>query len=159
MITGGTGADVMTGGSGADSFVFAAGASGLPTDTNFDTINDYAAGSDIINLGAYTIVTFTSTTAGTASISAAGIATFQTADVTLAQRIIATENAINAGGTATAGQTAVFQFLNDAYIFVSDGVDGVGANDRFIKLVGIDTTATATDTVTASSAGVSFTLA
>jgi hypothetical protein len=158
-ITGGTGADTITGGAGADVFVFAAGASGLPTDTNFDTITDYATNSDIISLGAYTIVTYTSTTAGTATIGAAGIATFQTADVTLAQRIIATENAINAGGTATAGQTAAFQFLNDAYVFVSDGVDGVGANDRFIKLVGIDTTAAATDTITAATAGETFVLA
>lgn len=159
VITGGTGADVMAGGAGADTFVFAAGDSGLPSDTNFDTITDFTTNSDIISLGAYTIVTYTSATAGTASISSSGIATFQTADVTLAQRIAATENGINAGGTATAGQTAVFQYLNDAYIFVSDGVDGVGANDRLIKLVGIDTTATATDVVTAVSAGSTFTLA
>lgn len=158
-ITGGTGADTMTGGAGADTFVFAAGDTGLPSATNFDVITDFTTNSDIINLGAYSIVTYTSTTAGTASISAAGIATFQTADVTLAQRIVATENGINAGGTATAGQTAVFQYLNDAYIFVSDGVDGVGANDRLIKLVGIDTTNAATDTVTASTANVSFVLA
>jgi Ca2+-binding RTX toxin-like protein len=158
-ITAGTGTDTITGGAGADTFVFAVGDSGLPSATNFDTITDYAYNSDVISLGAYTIVTYTSATAGIASISSSGIATFQTADVTLAQRIAATEAAINAGGTATAGQTAVFQYLNDAYVFVSDGVDGVGANDVLIKLTGVDTTSTNSDVVTAVSAGVSFKLA
>jgi Ca2+-binding RTX toxin-like protein len=158
-ITAGTGTDTITGGAGADTFVFAVGDSGLPSATNFDTITDYAYNSDVISLGAYTIVTYTSASAGIASISSSGIATFQTADVTLAQRIAATEAAINAGGTATAGQTAVFQYLNDAYVFVSDGVDGVGANDVLIKLTGVDTTSTNSDVVTAVSAGVSFKLA
>jgi len=147
-ITGGKGADVIAGGGSSDVFIFAAGDSGLPSATNFDTITDFAAG-DVIKYGsAMTIVTYSSTAAGTASISAAGVASFNAADVTFAQRLTAAENGINAGGTATAGQFVLFQYLSDAYLFISDGVDGIGANDVLIKLTGVDLSNAATDVAT-----------
>lgn len=68
-------------------------------------------------------------------------------------RIIATENGINNGVTnaATAGQAAVFQYGTDAYVFISNGVDGVGAGDQLIKLIGVDTTTAPFDTLTLAS--------
>jgi hypothetical protein len=138
--------------------VFATGSTGTPSDTNFDVITDFATASDVIDHDAtITIVTNTSTTAGTASISAAGIATFVAADDTLAERITATEAAINAGGTAASGQTAAFMFGADAYVFISDGVDGVGANDVLVRLNSVDLTSTSFDTLTLS--GTNMTIA
>lgn len=148
-ITGGTGVDVLTGGGGVDTFSFAAGDSST---TSPDTITDFAA-TDLIDLAsAVSIVTYTSSGAGVATISAGGVATFNSADTTLAQRIVAVEAAINNGGTATAGQTAAFQYLGDAYVFVSDGVDGVGANDLLIKLAGLDLSQAANDAISITSA-------
>ncbi len=159
-ITGGTGMDTMTGGgTTADTFVFAAGDSGgAPSDSVYDTITDFTAvASNVINAGAAAIVTNATATAGVAAISAAGVATFNAADTTLAQHIVAVEAAINAGGVAAAGQSAMWQEGANAFLFISDGVDGIGANDLLIKLVGLDTTAAAFDTLT--DGGTTFTIA
>jgi hypothetical protein len=153
-ITGGTGADVMTGGTGADTFVFAAGASGLPSATNFDTITDFASASDVIDYAAALTITagVVGFAAGVASISAGGVAAFNAGDNTTALRLIAAEAGINSNGAATAGQAVVFQGAGadaaNAYIFVSDGVDGIGANDVLIQLVGVNTALAAFDTLT-----------
>ncbi|WP_062120779.1 beta strand repeat-containing protein [Aureimonas sp. AU40] len=145
IITGGTGADILTGGAGADRFVFAAGDSGLPSATNFDTITDFTKGSDIIDhAAAITFVTNGTASSGVAAINAQGIATFNAADTTLAQQIAAVEAGINAGGAAAAGQTAIFQNGSDSYVFISDGTDGVGANDVLIKLTGVTGLTTST---------------
>ena len=153
--TAGTSAtDTLTGGAGTDIFVFSKGNGGAaPSATVLDTVTDFATASDVIEYasGAITIVTHNVTaTSGVAKISSAGVATFHADDSTLALKIVAAEAAINAGGTAAAGQTAIFQDGADAYVLVSDGTDGVGANDVLIKLVGVDTTATAFDTITLS---------
>ena len=152
VITGSAGSDVMTGNGGADTFAFATGSSGgAPSDTVFDTITDFTTASDIIDHGSsITLVATTASSSGVAALSTAGVATFNAADNTLALRIIATEAGINAGSTTAAGQAAVFQFGADAYLFISDGTDGVGANDVLIKLTGVDTTLAAFDTITLS---------
>jgi len=55
--------------------------------------------------------------------------------------LVAAEGAINAGGTAAAGQSVLFQGagtdINNAYLFISDGVDGIGAGDVLIQLQGL----------------------
>jgi S-layer protein len=137
-ITGGAGADVMTGGSGADTFAFVAGDTGTPSATNFDTITDYVTGTDKIDFTAGNLALVAEGTIGVgqAAISATGFATFNAADDTLAERIAAVEAAMTAA-TAVARETAVFAFGADSYVFVSDGVAGVGANDVLIKLTGI----------------------
>ncbi len=152
-ITGGLGLDTLTGGGGTDTFVFTAGSSST---TATDVITDYAAGDVIDITPAATIVTNTSTGAGVATISSSGIATFNSADVTLTQKITAVEAAINNGATAAAGQSAAFQHLGDAYVFVSDGVDGVGSNDLLIRLVGLDLSNSASDVLTITTTGDTF---
>jgi len=158
--TAGTSAmDTLTGGADADTFVFSNGNAGAaPSETKFDTITDFATNSDVITYASNTlsIVTNATATSGVAKITAAGVATFHTDDSTLAKKIVAAEAAIQTG-TATAGQMVVFQDGADAYAFISDGTDGVGAGDVLVKLVGVDTTAAAFDTVTIT--GHSFVLA
>jgi Ca2+-binding RTX toxin-like protein len=146
-LTGGTGTDTMTGNSGADTFIFAAGASGTPSDTVFDTITDYTTNLDVIDFGATAIVQFaTATTAasGTAGVTSAGIVSFNSADSTLALRVTAVANAI-AG--AAAGNALIFGFGSDSYIYITDGTAGAGANDVLIKLTGV-ANSTSTDTLT-----------
>jgi len=140
VIIGGTGADDMTGGSGADVFVFASDATGAPSATNYDTIQDWNASSanDVIAFGggSLAVVTNGTSSSGVAAIDSEGIATFNVADDTLAKRITAVEAGI-ATGTAAAGQYAVFEVGSDSYLFISDGSDGVGANDVLIQLAGV----------------------
>jgi len=148
----------MTGGLGNDTFAFAAGSSGgAPSASVFDTITDFAAGDIIDYASAVTIVTNSATAAvGVANITAGGLATFADADDTLAEMITAVEGGIQTG-TATAGQAAMFKFGSDSYVFISDGVDGVGTNDVLIKLTGVDVTTAAFDVITVDVGG-NFTL-
>ena len=141
--------NVMTGGDGADTYVITV-ASTTPSSTVFQTITDFATASDIIDYSALalTIVTAATTAAaGTASITGAGIASFHANDDELGERITAVEAGI-ASGTATAGQVAAFMFGTDAYVFISNGTDGVGAGDQLIKLVGVDLTNAAFNVIT-----------
>lgn len=130
-INGGAGADVLTGGAGAavvDRFVFALGDSGTPTAANFDAITDYATGVDIIDFGATTLVAATAGTSGL-TINAAGLAT-GAANVTAFVAAV--------GGVAgAAGATVVYDDGVNSYLFVSDGVAGVGANDVLVQLTGV----------------------
>lgn len=148
--TGTSSNNVMTGGDGADIFVITL-ASTTASATVFQTINGFATASDIIDYAplALTIVSdANAAAAGTANISTAGIATFHANDDELGERIIATQAAIVTDGNATAGQVAAFMFGTDAYVFISEGTDGIGAGDQLIKLVGVDLTNAAFNVVT-----------
>ncbi len=129
VITGGAGADVMTGGAAADTFVFAAGASGLPTATNFDTITDYVTAVDIIDFGATVLAAATAGTSGL-TINAAGLVTAGAANLTAFVAAV--------GGVAgAAGASTVYDNGVNSYLFISDGVAGLGANDVLVQLTGI----------------------
>lgn len=140
VISGGDGEDTLTGGADADTFQFVAGdLSAAPSATVFDKITDFAKGSDIIDdtAAALTIVTNAVAAVGTAAISAEGIATFNAADDTLAEKLTAAEAGINAGGAAAAGQFAIFEHSGNSYLFISDGTDGIAATDVFVELTGV----------------------
>ena len=75
---------------------------------------------------------------GQADIAADGTVTFNAADDTIAEQIIAVEAAMTAL-TAVAGETAIWadpSSAANAYIFVSDGTAGVGANDLLLLIEG-----------------------
>lgn len=141
-LTLGGGADTVTGRGGADTFVVVAAdytaATAAALAAAADSITDFARNSDIIDWDAtISFVTNATATTGTAAINAEGIASFAAADDTLAERITAVDAAIVAGGAATDGQAAIFEFNGDTYVFISEGTDGVGAGDALIKLVGV----------------------
>jgi hypothetical protein len=137
-ITGGAGADTISGGADADVYVYAAGDS---NSTDMDSISGYET-QEVIDHDTLTASQASASTevAGTAGLVGDGsAATFNVADVSLAERISAVELAVR-DVTNTAGEAAHFQFESDSYVFITDGVDGVGANDTLIKLTGIDST-------------------
>lgn len=147
-IVGKTGTDILIGGTGQNTFVFSDTSTGTPSDTNFDTIENWIAGTNnIIDFGATALVIHdggSSAAAGQASISNTGVATFHADDDTLAEQLIAVETAISAigggtpgGGTPTAGGVAIWQNGGDAYLFISDAAAGLTATDVLIKLTGV----------------------
>lgn len=161
---GGSGDDVVTGANGLDTYTLGAGAdrvnigveatttaSDAPANgTSFESITDFNIAVDVLNFLAAdetalteTIVTNTTAVVGTAAINAEGIASFASADDTLAERVTAVEAAI-ATGTATEGQMAVFEYAGSTYVFVSNGGDGVEAGDVLVKLTGVTGVTTTT---------------
>jgi hypothetical protein len=83
------------------------------------------------------IVLGSTASSGTAAVSAEGICTFNTADDTLAERVTACEAGINASGVAAARQFGIFEHATHSYFFVSDGTDGIGANDILFRMTGV----------------------
>ncbi|EAW40384.1 hypothetical protein MGP2080_05280 [marine gamma proteobacterium HTCC2080] len=150
IITGGTGVDTLTGGTGADKYSFVAGdsktdAAGAAT---FDSIVDYATGEEIDGPDNVTQASAATEASGTAGLGGAGqLATFNDADNTFALRVVAVEKAIQATDN-TAGEAAHFMYGGDTYVFITDGTDGVDANDIIVKLTGVDATAAGFDTLT-----------
>jgi len=144
VLRGSTGTDTLTGGLGNDTFAFTRQANetgGTPSATVFDTITDYALGSDIIDElgGALALTTDAATTAvvGTAAISNLGIATFAAADDTLLEKITAV-NASMASGTEADNQVAAFVHSGSTYIYIYDNTaDTVDNADGLIKLTGV----------------------
>lgn len=151
-IDAGSGADVMTGGiTGNNTFVFSSASNGgvasvLAAD-GFDTITDFKAG-DVIDFGATNLFTernaLTATTSA-AKISQTGKATFHANTTSLADKITAVEGGIELGattpGASMAGEAALFEHGSDSYLFISDSIAGVGANDVLVKLSGITSAA------------------
>jgi len=154
-ITGGLGADTITGGTQTDTYVFAAGSS---SSTAMDVITDYAT-TEVIDHATLTITRQSSVVtaaAGVAGFAGGGAAaTFDSGDTTLASRIIAVEAGL-ASSTHTAGEAGHFMVGSDTYIFITDGVAGVGANDVIIRLVGVDATDTAFDVLSVSGGNASL---
>lgn len=142
VLIAGNGVDTLTGGAGDNVFQFAASqfkavdAAGLLA--QFDTITDWTAAQSNNKLKFDTVLTVqehaTTATAGTASINAQGLATFDAADTSLAQKLDAVVNAV---GTDAVGTSVVFNDGADSYLFVvGDATTGVQAGDALIKLTG-----------------------
>ncbi len=157
-IAGGVGADVLSGGAGTDTFQFTVATNytgGAPSGTVFEEITDYAKGVDRIDetaaaLTLSTDASQTSAVAGTAAISlTTGIATFNAADDTLAEKIAAV-NAGLAAGTEATNQFAIFEHSGSTYVYIyEDTADTVAALDGLIKLTGV-TGITSIDLTTSS---------
>lgn len=127
-----TGADTITLGAGADTVVF--GAAVASTATSITTVTDFVAGTDKIDVSAFSNGTgvFTSTAVNV------------TAATTLAQAL---DLAATADGN-TAGAVKYFQFQNNTYV-VADNTTATtftAATDSVIKLAGL-VTLTAVDVV------------
>ena len=148
VIVGGAGTDSLTGGAGANTFTFAkadyASASVTALITAADIITDWTAGTGAgnkIDFGATTLAAVAHTTApvaGTAAVSATGLATFNGADTTLAQQLAALTNAM---GTDAVGTSAVFVNGANSYLFVvGDATAGVQAGDALIQLSSVTAT-------------------
>ena len=85
--------------------------------------------------------------AGDASISAAGLATFDPDDDTLAERLAATEADLSLESGAEPREFAFFQHTDgNAYVFISDGSAGLTSGDTFIQLEGASSLSAATIT-------------
>lgn len=138
LITGGVGVDNMTGGAGADVFRIVNADAGT-TAATADQILDYATGTDSIDNTAlaFTLSAGSATTgAASAAITAAGIATFGTTANTLALELAAIDNSL-AGVGLVAGEAVVFTSSDtNNYLFVTDGVAGIGAGDYLAEITG-----------------------
>ena len=151
-LTGGAGEDLLSGGTGSDTFTFSDGDSTegneAPSASAFDAIKDWTSGSNAIDHTGGDIIAGGSSAAATASdasISAAGLATFDPDDDTLAERLSATETDLSLEDGAEAREFAFFQHSDGhAYVFISDGSAGVTSGDTFIQLEGAGSLSSAT---------------
>ena len=145
LVNGGTGVDVMSGRGGSDTFVFAAGDSGQ-TATTLDTIRDYAKGAvgtgDLISYS--TALTIGgSSAAATASQAAidqtSAVASFAAGSGTTLDDALNDIAARFTAATDSAGEFALFKVgaTGSYYLFISDGVAGVTANDVVVQLTGV----------------------
>lgn len=144
-INGGAAVDTMTGGLGNDVFEVAAadfaGTTAAAKVAEADVILDWNTGGTADSIGWDAVLTVEASvaaaSAGTANVSAGGLATFDAADDTLAEKVTATAAAIELQTATTDGETAFFEHGGDTYVFISDGVAGVSAGDGLIKLTGV----------------------
>ncbi len=139
-LNGGVGADSLTGGAGSDTFIVAAGDTGQAS--GFDFFVNVAKGAvgvgDVLD---YSVDLRIGGSAGPATSTQAsihastGVATFAASSGTTLTDALADV----ASGMAAAGELALFRVSNTGnyYLFISDGVAGVAANDVVIQLVGV----------------------
>jgi len=146
VVTDGDTDATIAGAAGTSLSAGSAAVTSTSTTTAFDTITDYVSG-DVIDFnanlaGSGTNVVGTATTAGYTSATGVATLTTVTDTSTLAKAVAAVEAAIALDASNAAGEFAVFNYGADAYLFVSDGTDGVTATDSLVKLAGIQVTST-----------------
>ncbi len=126
-------------------FSYQPGRLGTPNSETFHTLDTLQGYGQAFSVGDASIVTNDTAASGVAAIDFSGLATFSASDTTLDQHIIAVEQAITNAADPAQGQAAMWQEGDDAFIFFSDGVDGLTENDTLVKLVGVDTSQNHTD--------------
>ena len=140
-ITGSSGIDNITGGTGADTL-----SGGLGSDTISDYLKGAVGTGDVIDYTANLTIggIADAATSTTASINqSTGVVTFAAGEgLTLADALSDVATSVNTGNSA--GDFAFFQVANtgDYYLFISDGVNDLGANDVVIDLVGVTSIST-----------------
>jgi Ca2+-binding RTX toxin-like protein len=144
-LMGGKGVDNLTGGSGSDTFLFSKGDTGQAAG-KFDIITDFTKGTtetgDLIDYSNALVIGggATSATSTEASINQSiGIASFATGSGTTISDALNDIASNFTKATDTAGEFAFFKINNSGnyFLFISDGVKGVGANDIVVQLTGI----------------------
>jgi Ca2+-binding RTX toxin-like protein len=150
-INGKTGRDFLQGDAGSDTFLFAPGDSGQ-TSSTIDVINDLAKGAlgvgDLIDYATNLTIGGSSAaaTGSQASINqTTGVASFASGSgATLADCLSDIASRFTAANNAS-GEFALFQivgaFDRSFYMFISDGVAGVGPNDVVAQLSGVTSVA------------------
>jgi Ca2+-binding RTX toxin-like protein len=144
VINAGKGADEISGGLGRDTFVFAPGDSGQVV--GFDRLLDYAKGSnsvgDLIDYSASLTVggSASAATQTQASINqSTGVATFAAGSGLSLSDCLADICTRMTSARDSAGEFALFRIGDQGnyYLFISDGVAGLTANDVLVELVGV----------------------
>ena len=143
-LRGAAGADLLTGGSGSDTFMFSPGDSGQAS--GFDQIADYAKGlsgtGDLIDFSAMLTIGGSALVATSAQASinqTSGIASFAASSgTTLTDALNDVASRFTTAGDSL-GEFAFFRIKEkgDYYLFISDGVAGVDANDVVVQLTGV----------------------
>jgi Ca2+-binding RTX toxin-like protein len=142
VLNGGAGSDILYGGAGSDTFQFTAGQSGTVFGAQ-DFINDFTKGSfgaqdkiDYTNADLTVGGSAAAATATEASIGNNGTASFFAGSgLTLADCLSDISTRMTTAGDA-AGEFAFFKVGAGTvqYMFISDGVAGVGPNDVLVQL-------------------------
>ena len=125
-------------------FSLAAGNTGTPSDTAFQSILNWGA-NDKINftnlLSAANTGNNSVATVGQAKLNSTGLAQFSASDDTLSEQIAAVGKAINISGVGAVGKMAYWGNGNDTYVLIEDGILGnnPSTGDNLVKLVGVTT--------------------
>ncbi|APB98221.1 hypothetical protein [Polynucleobacter asymbioticus] len=139
-------AQTLSGSLGDVNFHFDIKMPGTPSATKFDVINGWT-GNDVMSFSSSLHIVGSSAAAvkGVASINATtGLATFNSADNTLALQLAAVEKAIAFGSANTAvaaGDVAMWANGANTFVLMTGAHTGtaVGASDTLIELVGVNT--------------------
>ena len=126
-----------------------AGTSSTASDSSYISISGVAASAmDTIQWGAsdkidYTTTDLTVTAVASGNnnpaIASTGIVTFNATPATFQAALTAVEAGLAASGAQAAlvdGETAIFQFGGETFVYISDAVSGHDRSDTVIKLVG-----------------------
>lgn len=144
-LIGGKGVDNLTGGSGSDTFIFSQGDTGQVVG-KFDIISDFSKGAtgtgDLIDYSKDLMIggSAASSNSTEALINQSnGVASFAAGSGTTLTDALSDITSRFTKAVDNAGECAFFKVNNtgDYFLFISDGVKGLGANDLVVQLTGI----------------------
>ena len=124
----------------ADIFSFSSGDIGLPADNNYTSIYNFNVGDRIAYSSGIMSIVGNSDPAipGKASINlSSGIASFDSADTTLAQQLSAVERAISDANLHANGHMAMWVNGSDTFMLITDDRHGLTDGDAFIRIVDV----------------------